>query len=576
MEEVFLERTEFSSYKDFISHYELKIPENFNFGYDVMDAIAAKTPDAPALVWTNDEDEHFTISFGGMKEMSDRAASFFLQCGVKRGDFVMLILQRRYEFWISMIALHKIGAVAIPATHMLTKEDLVYRNNAASIKMIIAVNVPDVVKHIDDSRAESPTLKVCALVNEFGVEKPVDPLPDGWLDFMTGCKNAPPFPALPRERVSSNTDYMLGYFTSGTTSHPKLAIHNFLYPLGHITTAKYWQHVQKGGLHLTVADTGWAKTSWGRLYGQWICETALFVYDYHSRFKPIDLLYQVQKHRVTTFCAPPTIYRFLIKEDLSGIDFSSLAHCSTAGEPLSEEVFNQWKKITGLEITEGFGQSETTVSLFNFDDQPIKPGSIGKPAPYYNICLLGEEGEELGNAVVGQICFKLDKTKFPDTDGRFPGLVCEYYGDPEKTAEAFHDGYYYTGDTAWRDEDGYYWFVGRCDDVIKCSGYRIGTFEVESVLIKHPAVLECAVTGEPDPIRGQVVKATIVLASDYRPGNEDLAVDIKRFVKEMTAPYKYPRIIDFVDALPKTTSGKIMRKELRAKSKSTDSSAGDS
>ncbi len=565
MEEIFLARTEFSSYKDFIQNYELKIPENFNFGYDVMDKIAEKTPDALALVWTNDEDEYYEITFGKMKELSDKAASFFMQCGVKRGDFVMLILQRRYEFWISMIALHKIGAVAVPATHMLTKEDLIYRNNAASIKMIVAVNVPDVVKHIDESRSGSPTLKVCALVNEFGVEKAVENLPEGWVDFTTGCENAPPFPVLPREQVSSNNDYMLGYFTSGTTSHPKLAIHDFLYPLGHITTAKYWQHVSKGGLHLTVADTGWAKTSWGRLYGQWICETALFVYDYHSRFKPIDLLHQVQKHRVTTFCAPPTIYRFLIKEDLSGIDFSSLTHCSTAGEPLSEEVFNQWKKITGLEITEGFGQSETTVSLFNFDDQPIKPGSIGKPAPYYNICLLNDEDEEVGNAVVGQICFKLDKEKFPDTDGRFPGLVCEYYGDPEKTAEAFHNGYYYTGDTAWRDEDGYYWFVGRCDDVIKCSGYRIGTFEVESVLIKHPAVLECAVTGEPDPVRGQVVKATIVLTADYKPGNEDLAVDIKRFVKEMTAPYKYPRIIDFVDSLPKTTSGKIMRKELRNK-----------
>ncbi len=563
MEEIFLARTEFSSYDDFIRNYELKIPENFNFGYDVMDKIAEKTPDALALMWTNDEDEYYEITFGKMKELSDKAASFFLQCGVKRGDFVMLILQRRYEFWISMIALHKIGAVAVPATHMLTKEDLIYRNNVASIKMIVAVNVPDVVKHIDESRGESPSLKACVLVNEFGVEKPVADLPEGWLDFTTGCEKAPPFPVLPRDQVSSNRDYMLGYFTSGTTSHPKLAIHDFLYPLGHITTAKYWQHVSKGGLHLTVADTGWAKTSWGRLYGQWICETALFVYDYHSRFKPVDLLHQVQKHRITTFCAPPTIYRFLIKEDLSGIDFSSLTHCSTAGEPLSEEVFTQWKKITGLEITEGFGQSETTVSLFNFDDQRIKPGSIGKPAPYYNICLLNDEDEEVGNAVVGQICFKLDKERFPDTDGRFPGLVCEYYGSPEKTGEAFHNGYYYTGDTAWRDEDGYYWFVGRCDDVIKCSGYRIGTFEVESVLIKHPAVLECAVTGEPDPVRGQVVKATIVLAEDYKPGNEDLAVDIKRFVKEMTAPYKYPRIIDFVDALPKTTSGKIMRKELR-------------
>ena len=565
MEENFLTRTEFSSYKEFIRNYELRIPENFNFGYDVMDFLAEKSPDARALVWTNDEEEYLELSFGEMKTRSDRAASFFLQCGVRRGDFVMLILQRRYEFWISMIALHKIGAVAIPATHMLTKEDLVYRNNAASVKMIVAVNVPDVVQHIRASRAESPSLRGCALVNEFGVDKPVDPLPDGWVDFTLGCRNAPPFPVLPRSEVSSNSDYMLGYFTSGTTSHPKLAVHDFLYPLGHIVTAKYWQRVRKGGLHLTVADSGWAKTAWGRLYGQWICETALFVYDYHSRFKPTDLLHQVQKHRVTTFCAPPTIYRFLIQEDLSGFDLSSLEHCSTAGEPLSEEVFNQWKRITGLQITEGFGQSETTVSLFNFGDQPVKPGSIGKPAPYYDIRLLDESGAELGDAVVGEICFKLDKGKFPATDGRFPGLVREYYGDPEKTAEAFHDGYYFTGDTAWRDEDGCYWFVGRRDDVIKCSGYRIGTFEVESVLMKHPAVLECAVTGAPDPVRGQVVKATIVLTNDYKPGNEDLVVDIKRFVKEVTAPYKYPRIVEFVDALPKTASGKILRKDLREK-----------
>ena len=360
---------------------------------------------------------------------------------------------------------------------------------------------------------------------------------------------------------------MLGYFTSGTTSHPKLAIHNFLYPLGHIVTAKYWQHVQKGGLHLTVADTGWAKTSWGRLYGQWICETALFVYDYHSRFKPVDLLEQVQKYKVTTFCAPPTIYRFLIHEDISGYDLSSIRHCSTAGEPLSDEVFRKWKELTGFEITEGFGQTESTVFLFNFEGQKIKPGSAGKPAPFYNICLLNDELEEVGTAVSGQICFKLDKEKFSATNGRFPGLVCEYYGEPEKTQEVFHDGYYFTGDTAWRDEDGYYWFMGRCDDVIKCSGYRIGTFEVESVLEGHPAVLECAVTGAPDPIRGQVVKATIVLTKEYRPGSPELVKEIQDYVKHTTAPYKYPRIVEFVEELPKTISGKIRRNVIKNRDK---------
>ena len=564
MEERFLEKTEFENYKDFVKNYKLKIPENFNFAYDVMDEIAKNNPNGKTLVWTNDEGDYLEITFAKMKELSDAAASFFMEQGVKRGDFVMLILQRRYEFWISMLALHKIGAVAIPATHMLKKEDIVYRNNAVKIKMIVAVNVPDIVANINEAMAESPTVKSLVFVSPFGIDRPVENPPAGWVDFTAGCKAAKPFPVLPRSEVSSNGDYMLGYFTSGTTSHPKLAIHDYLYPLGHITTAKYWQHVQKGGLHLTVADSGWAKTSWGRLYGQWICETALFVYDYHAKFKPVDLLHQVQKHKITTFCAPPTIYRFLIQEDLSDIDFSSLTHCSTAGEPLSEEVFNKWKEITGLEITEGFGQSETTVSLFNFEGEKIKPGSIGKPCPYYNVCLLDENNEEVGDAIVGQLCFKLDMETFASTNGRFPGLVCEYYGEPEKTKEAFHDGFYYTGDNAWRDEEGYYWFVGRCDDVIKCSGYRIGTFEVESVLMKHPAVVECAVTGAPDPVRGQVVKATIVLAKDWMPGNAELVKDIQRFVKETTAPYKYPRIVEFVEALPKTTSGKIMRKAIRA------------
>jgi len=567
MEEAFLPRTEFSSYEDFIENYALNIPKNFNFAYDVMDAIAARTPDARALVWTNDEDDECIITFAQLKERSDRAASFFMECGVRRGDMVMLILQRRYEFWVSMMALHKIGAVAIPATHMLTVEDLVYRNNFAKIKMIIAVNAPGIIKNISDSLPQSPSVKNLIMVNEFGVDKPVADLPEGWIDFVSGCQNAAPFPVLKREDVSTNDDYMLGYFTSGTTSHPKLAIHNFLYPLGHIVTAKYWQHVQKGGLHLTVADTGWAKTSWGRLYGQWICETALFVYDYHSRFKPVDLLEQVQKYRVTTFCAPPTIYRFLIHEDISGYDLSSIRHCSTAGEPLSDEVFRKWKELTGFEITEGFGQTESTVFLFNFEGQKIKPGSAGKPAPFYNICLLNDELEEVGTAVSGQICFKLDKEKFSATNGRFPGLVCEYYGEPEKTQEVFHDGYYFTGDTAWRDEDGYYWFMGRCDDVIKCSGYRIGTFEVESVLEGHPAVLECAVTGAPDPIRGQVVKATIVLTKEYRPGSPELVKEIQDYVKHTTAPYKYPRIVEFVEELPKTISGKIRRNVIKNRDK---------
>ena len=556
MEEVFLERTEFSDYEDFYKNYKIKIPENFNFGYDVMDVLAKNNPDGRALVWTNDEGDYYEISFAKMKELSDAAASYYMELGVKRGDFVMLVLQRRYEFWISIVALCKIGAVAIPASHMLTREDYEYRFNAVNIKMILCVNDEDVMDHIDEAAKVSLNLKVRACVNSFGVDRPIENLRNGWVNFTEGRKNAKPFPVLPRNQVSSNEDLMLGYFTSGTTSHPKLAVHNFLYPLGHITTAKYWQHVKKGGLHLTVADTGWAKTSWGRLFGQWICETALFVYDYHARFKPTDLLVQCEKYKVTTFCAPPTIYRFLIQEDLSGYDLSSITHCSTAGEPLSEEVYNKWLEATGHKITEGFGQSETTVCLFNFDSEKIKPGSIGKPSPYYHVELLNAEGHPVQDGQVGELCFKLD-------EGRFPGLVVEYYGEPDKTAAAFHDGYYDTGDMAWRDEDGYYWFTGRSDDVIKCSGYRIGTFEVESVLMQHPAVVECAVPGAPDPIRGQVVKATIVLAKSYAPGNDILKKEIQQFVKETTAPYKYPRIVEFVDELPKTTSGKIMRKEIR-------------
>lgn len=559
MEELYINREKFDNYEDFYKNYKLTIPENFNFGYDIMDKLAEKKPDAPALVWTNDEDDYLEITFSKMKELSDQAASFFQEQGIKKGDMVMLILQRRYEFWVSMIALHKIGAVAIPATHMLTKEDIVYRNNFAKIKMIVAVTVPDVINHVNEAWKESPSLKCCAFVNELGVDRPVENPPEGWINFAEGCKNAKPFNS---ERVTINSDYMLGYFTSGTTSHPKLAVHDFLYPLGHITTAKFWQQVQNGGLHLTVADSGWAKTSWGRLYGQWICETALFVYDYHSKFKPIDLLHQVEKHHVTTFCAPPTIYRFLIKEDLSGIDLSSIVHCSTAGEPLADEVYNKWMELTGHEIREGFGQTETTVCIFNFGTEKVKPGSVGKPSPYYDLHLLDDDLHDVGVGTVGQIAFKLNKEMFPDRNGRFPGLVCEYYGEPEKTAVAFHDGYYFTGDQAWKDDEGYYWFVGRCDDVIKCSGYRIGTFEVESVLQRHPSVLECAVTGAPDPIRGQVVKATIVLAKGYEPSPE-LIKEIQTFVKTETAPYKYPRIVEFVKELPKTISGKVMRKQIR-------------
>ena len=561
MLEQFLEKTEFENYDDFFKNFKIKVPKNFNFGYDVVDALAAKTPDANALVWCNDNDEEKTFSFAEIKERSDKAAAYFKKIGIKKGDFVMLILQRRYEFWISIIALHKIGAAVIPATHMLTKEDIVFRCNSAYIKSVIAVDDRDLFKYIDEAQVECESLKHKIAVAPFGIDSNTEyHNKNGWEDFYTGLdsvteEDLASFKNLKREEISCNDDVFLAYFTSGTTSHPKLVTHNFLYPLGHIVTAKYWQEVEKGGLHLTVADTGWGKAVWGKLYGQWISECSVFVYDYHAKFKPIDLIKQIEKHNITSFCAPPTIYRFLIQEDLSKYNFSSCKHWSTAGEPLSEEVFNKWKEVTGKEIHEGFGQTETTLSLLNFGNEKIKPGSLGKPAPYYNVTLIDEDGNEVEDGEVGEIVVDM-------TNGRFPGLFMEYFGDPAKTKSVMHDGYYHTSDNAWRDEDGYFWFTGRNDDVIKCSGYRIGTFEVESVLMQHPAVVECAVTAAPDEVRGQVVKATIILNKDYAPSDE-LKKDIQNFVKQTTAPYKYPRIIDFVDSLPKTISGKIKRKDIK-------------
>lgn len=561
MEELFLKQTEFSSSDDFRKNYEIIVPENFNFSYDVLDVLAQKTPNARALVWCNDDGEQYTFTYSELKKYSDMTASFFMQKGIKKDDKVMLILKRRYEFWFAILALHKIGAVAVPATHMLTKDDLIYRNNAASVMTIVAAYDEKVMANVEASMSDSPTLKtlICAsgieglYTGSYYAKKR-----DNWIDFNEGIKAAPQFPKLDRKKVNTNDDIMVLYFTSGTTNHPKMVAHNFTYPLGHIVTAKYWQCVSKGGLHLTVADTGWAKAIWGKLYGQWICECAVFVYDYSSKFKPVDLLVQIEKFGITSFCAPPTIYRYLIQEDMSKYNLSTLKDACTAGEPLSDEVYNKFKAQTGLGLLEGFGQTETTLSLLNFKGEKVKPGSIGKPAPFYNIALLKEDMSECVDGEIGEITFPL-------SGGKFPGLFKEYYRDEEKTKAVMHDGYYFTGDTAWRDEDGFYWFVGRSDDVIKCSGYRIGTFEVESVLMQHPAVVECAVTGAPDEVRGQVVKATIVLSAKYKPGNDELVKDIQRFVKEITAPYKYPRIVEFVDELPKTISGKIKRRDIRAK-----------
>ena len=544
----FVSKVDFNSYEDFIENFRIIVPENFNFGYDVVDEAAAANPDKIALVWCDDKGGNKVFTFGQLKHFSDKTANFFSSLGIRRGDPVMLVLKRRFEFWFCILALHKIGAIAIPATHLLTPKDIVYRNNAADIKMIVSVSDEIVIRHIEESEAQSPSLSLKILV---GGSR------DGWLDFNAEIERAPEFfPRPSGDSATSNSDIMLLYFTSGTTGMPKMVQHDFTYPLGHILTAKYWQNVQEDGLHLTVADTGWAKAVWGKIYGQWIAGCAVFVYDY-ERFEPRKLLDVLVKYGITSFCAPPTIYRFLIKEDLSKYRFNKLTYCAIAGEPLNPEVYAQFLKATGIRLMEGYGQTESTVAIGTFPWLEPKPGSMGKPSPRYDIDLLNDDGKACDVGEEGQIVVRTGK-------GMPVGMFGGYYRDAELTTAVWHDDIYYTGDMAWRDEDGYYWFVGRADDLIKSSGYRIGPFEVESALIEHPAVIECAITPVPDPLRGQVVKASIVLAKGYIAG-EELAHELQAHVKKVTAPYKYPRIIEFVDELPKTISGKIRRVAIREK-----------
>ena len=549
MLEKFLPREQFDSYADFKSNYKVNIPEKFNFAYDVVDAWALEKPEKTALVWCDDHDREKIFTFREIKRLSDQAANLFKSYGITKGDVVMLLLKRRWHYWICTLALQKIGAISIPATVQLTKKDIAYRNNAASVKMIVSVSDPDVVENIEAALAESPSVLCKALV---------DGLREGWIDFNAELSRADPDWSRPAgEAYPGGDEPMLMYFTSGTTGMPKIVLHDFKYPLGHIVTAHYWHGLSGEGLHLTVAESGWAKTAWGKIYGQWICGVSLFVYDL-DKFDPDRLLKKIEKYRITSFCAPPTIYRFLIKEDLSKYDLSSIKQACTAGEPLNPEVFNQFKAATGLDIIEGFGQTETTVLCANFEWIKPKPGSMGKPSPLYDIDIVDEKGRSCPAGVEGSIVVKNLDHYLP------PGLFRGYYRDAAATGKVWHDGVYNTGDVAWRDEDGYYWFVGRSDDVIKCSGYRIGPFEVESALIEHPSVLECAVTAAPDPIRGQVVKATIVLAKGWEP-SQQLIKELQDYVKHATAPYKYPRIIEFVTELPKTVSGKIRRVEIREK-----------
>ena len=521
------------------------VPEDFNFAYDCVDYIARHQPDRRAMVWCDDLGHQRTFTFGDMSRYSNMTANLLLQNGVKRGDMVMVILKRHYQFWFTILALHKIGAVIIPATNLLTKKDVVYRVNAARVSAIVCTADGEVSQAVEDGEPEfyGPVQKFLVHGGR-----------EGWLDFDRELESCSPV----LERVPNKaSDPMLLYFSSGTTGYPKMVIHDHSYAIAHIVTARHWHNVVPDGLHLTVADTGWGKAVWGKLYGQWLCGAGVFVYDY-TKFTPKDLLQKIQQYRITTFCAPPTIYRFFIKEGMEGYDLSSLVYATTAGEALNPEVYNRFLEYTGLRLMEGFGQTETVLSLANLVNSTPKPGSMGKPSPLYQVEVVDSEGIPVSTGEVGEIVIR--------ADGPTPGLLMEYYQDPERTKEAWHDGWYHTGDTVWQDEDGYFWYVGRTDDVIKASGYRIGPFEIESVLMEHPAVLECAVTGAPDPIRGTVVKATIVLMKGYQPTPE-LTKELQDYVKHQTAPYKYPRIVEYVEELPKTISGKIRRVAIREKGK---------
>ncbi len=549
MIERFTNRTDFESYADFAANFKLTIPRDFNFAYDVVDVWAAEEPSREALLWTNPDGEERRFTFADMKELSDQTASFFQSLGVGKGTRVMLMLKRHWQFWPAMMALHKLGAVAIPATHLLTAEDIEYRCRMADIKVIVAAGDPDMVEHIEEARPRCKSLEWLVSTGPC--------VPAGWLDFNKGVDGAPAFRR--PEKVNSNSDEMLLYFTSGTSGEPKMVAHDFTYPLGHIVTARFWHNLRPGDIHLTLADTGWGKAVWGKLYGQWICGADVFVYDF-DKFVPKDLLGIMEKYRINSFCAPPTVFRFLIREDVKSFDLSALDRCTIAGEALNPSAFEKWKELTGISLREGFGQTETTLTVGTFPWVEPRPGSMGLPNPLYGIDIVDEDGNPVDDNVNGEIVIRADR------DGEKPaGLFKEYLDDEELTANAWHDGFYHTGDIAWRDKDGYLWFVSRKDDVIKSSGYRIGPFEVESACLTHPAVVECAITAVPDDVRGQIVKATIVLAADYvQQAGADLVKDIQNHVKRITAPYKYPRVIEFVKELPKTISGKIRRVAIRA------------
>ena len=541
----FTNAVDFKNYDDFYNNFKLTVPENYNFAYDVVDEYARLEPTKRALVWCDDLGGERIFSFSDIKTISDKTANLFLSLGIGKGDTVLVILQRRYEYWTTLMALAKIGAIAIPATHMLMEKDLVYRMEKANVKMVVSVNEDELCENIRKAMKKVPCVQYAACVGKR----------EGFIDFTEDVQKQSAELCVPYKAERRADDTLLVYFTSGTTGMPKMVALPERYTLGHIVTAKYWLNCMDDGLHFTLAETGWAKASWGKLFGQWLCGSAIFVYDFHGKFEPEDLLNHVSKYGITTFCAPPTVYRFMMKSDLSKYDLSSIKYMMTAGEALNPEIYRQIMMKTGHAIYEGFGQTETTVVCGTFSQyMEIRPGSMGRPSPLYYVQLLNNEDKPVEQGETGEICIRLRDPQ--------EGLFSGYYQDPDLTASVKYDGYYHLGDLAFCDSDGYYWFVGRKDDIIKSSGYRIGPFEVESALMEHPAVLECAITAVPDELRGQLVKATVVLAKGYEASDE-LVKELQNHVKKTTAPYKYPRIVEFVTELPKTISGKIRRVQIR-------------
>ncbi len=525
-----------------LKSFRIKYPENYNFGYDVVDDIAVNDPGRTAMVWDSCSGEERTFTFADIKRMSDKTANCLASLGIGKGDVVMLILKQKYQFWYSIVALHKLGAIVAPATHMLTKHDIEYRIRSADVKAVICTDQSNISGAVE-SAEDIPSLKVRMLS---GAPR------EGWLDFDAEVEKAS---EKFERRDTKASEPMIMYFTSGTSSNPKMVLHDHTYSLGHIMTAKHWHQVDPEGIHWTVADTGWGKAVWGSLYGQWIMESAVFVYEY-EKFDPSAVLDMIEKHRITTFCCPPTMFRLYLNAGLEGHDLSSLKNCCIAGEALNPDTFYKWEEATGLRLMEGYGQTETTMTIGTIRGMEPRPGSMGKPSPQFKVDIVDEDGNPCPPGATGEIVVGIEP--------RVPGVMIGYYRNPEKTAEILYDGWHHTGDIAWKDEDGYYWYSGRNDDIIKSSGYRISPFEVESCALEHPAVLECAVTGVPDPVRGQLVKATIVLREGYEPTDE-LKKEIQDYVKHNTAPYKYPRAMEFVKELPKSISGKVKRVDIRRK-----------